>query len=296
MKDGLYFWLPVIGYCSFGFTAALMMYHLIQFSLPSVHRRMRLRALSFDLGLEKRLPGWLRAILLPRSLAVREQFKELLFAAGAGIDVAVYFILKRCMASAAIILAGWSIVGWDEQIILQVWGFTMSIVILIAAGFDRVWLEQSGRHRRNRIIREIYHLCHQLSYYAGARMNLHGKLTKCTPFTRKIRTEWTLLLQEWYEDPDEALYRFRTRLGTDEAYSFSETLGALRQGESEAFYQLLRQRIASYKEHMELYQEGKQESYSYMLFVLAGIPIMNTFRVFVHPWVEEGRKLFDTLQ
>lgn len=105
-----------------------------------------------------------------------------------------------------------------------------------------------------------------------------------------------MLLQEWYEDPEEALYRFRIRVGTDEAYSFAETLSALRQGESESFYDLLRQRIADYKDSLELYKEGRRESYSYVLFVLAGIPIMNTFRVFIHPWVEEGRKLFDTLQ
>lgn len=285
-----------IGYFAVWLCLTVLLYQLVRLSLPAVHRRFRLQALSHESGLEQRMPRWLRPILLPLNPERVALYKELLLVAGAGIDVMLYFVLKRCTWFATLLLVEWMLLDGFADGVIQVWGYTMAAIVVVLTGFDRVWLEQAGRHRRSRITGEIYALCHQLSYYAGARLHLHGKLMRCLPFTTKLRTEWTLLLQEWYEDPEEALYRFRIRVGTDEAYSFAETLSALRQGESDSFYVLLRQRIADYKESLELYKEGRRESYSYVLFVLAGIPIMNTFRVFLHPWVEEGRKLFDTLQ
>lgn len=285
-----------IGYFTIWLCLAVLLYQIAGFMLPAVNRRFRLQALSHESGLEQRMPRWLRAILLPFNPERVVVYKELLLVAGAGIDVMLYFVLKRCIGLASLLLVTWMLLDGSPDGVIQIWCYTLAAIVVVLAGFDRVWLEQAGRHRRSRITGEIYALCHQLSYYAGARLQLHGKLMRCLPFTRKLRTEWTMLLQEWYEDPEEALYRFRIRVGTDEAYSFAETLSALRQGESESFYDLLRQRIADYKDSLELYKEGRRESYSYVLFVLAGIPIMNTFRVFIHPWVEEGRKLFDTLQ
>jgi hypothetical protein len=32
-----------------------------------------------------------------------------------------------------------------------------------------------------------------------------------------------------------------------------------------------------------------------VLFVLAGLPIMNTFRVFMYPWIVEGQQLFNAI-
>lgn len=103
------------------------------------------------------------------------------------------------------------------------------------------------------------------------------------------------LLNEWYEDAGEALNRFKHRIGTDEGYSFAETLDALRLHDSEPYYDLLRQRIRDYKEKMELHRESRKETTSYVLFVMAGVPILNTFRVFLYPWVAEGRRLFEML-
>jgi hypothetical protein len=297
MADGLSFhWVQPFGYALFWLLSAFALYQLFHALLPNLNRRFRLYALPTDSGMEQRIPRMLRRLLIPRKAEVREIYKALLQASGAGIPAALYFVLKRTAAGAASVFLLWGMIGMGQGGTVQVWCVTMSVMILIAIGFDRVWLEAAGRRRRSRIIAEIYTLCHQLSYYAGSAMNLHGKLSRCAPFTARIRREWQQLLNEWYEDPDEALHRFRSRLGTEEAYSFAETLNALRLGESEAFYRLLRQRIADYKAQLELLKEGRRESFSYVLFVLAGLPIMNTFRVFIYPWVREGQKLFDALK
>lgn len=74
-----------------------------------------------------------------------------------------------------------------------------------------------------------------------------------------------------------------------------ETLDALRLHESPEYYELLRVRIADYKEKIELAKESRKESTSYFLFVIAGIPILYTFQIFIYPWVREGQKLFQSL-
>jgi hypothetical protein len=103
------------------------------------------------------------------------------------------------------------------------------------------------------------------------------------------------MLGEWYHDSEGALRRFKLRLGTEEGVSFAETIDSLRMHEDEQFYELLRERIHDYKEKLEFAKESHKESASYLLFILAGIPIMYTFSVFIYPWVREGQKLFDTL-
>ncbi len=126
-------------------------------------------------------------------------------------------------------------------------------------------------------------------------MNLHSKLLRCLPYTKTIRGELDLLTREWYESAEKAMKQFKNRLGTEEGISFAETLDSLRLNESEHFYDLLRQRIQDYKDKIDLTKESKKESHSYLLFILAGIPILNTFRVFVYPWVQEGQRLFESL-
>jgi hypothetical protein len=288
--------LQAAGYALVWLLTAFSLYQWFRALLPGLNRRFRLYALPADSGMELRLPRLITRLFLPRKAQTRDIYAALLQAGGAGIPVTVYFVLKRSVAGAAAAFVLWGSTGMGPGGTAQVWGMTAAVAALVAVAFDRVWLEAAARRRRSRIVAEIYTLCHQLSYYAGSNMNLHGKLSRCTPFTAKIRREWQQLLNEWYEDPDEALHRFRTRLATDEAYSFAETLHAMRLGESEAFYRLLRQRIADYKAQLELMKEGRRETFSYVLFVLAGIPILNTFRVFIYPWVNEGRKLFDALQ
>lgn len=151
------------------------------------------------------------------------------------------------------------------------------------------------RQRRNKMLADICVIHRQLLYYAESSLNLHGKLVRCLPYAKSIRKELHLLTNEWYEHPDSAIRRLKTRLGSEEGYSFAETLQSLRLHEHERYYDLLRRRIADYKDKLELLKAGRKESMSYLLFVIAGIPIMYTFRLFMYPWVAEGQKLFETL-
>src|SRR5690606_10141130 len=149
--------------------------------------------------------------------------------------------------------------------------------------------------RRYRIIREIDAISRHLLYTGGRPINLHGRLLSCLPFTRVLRAEWYRMTADWYQGAAEALRHFQERLGTGEARAFAETLNALRQYEDDSYYDLLRERIADNKERMALLRESRKEALSYLLLVLAGVPIMFTFRLFIHPWVVEGQKLFQLL-
>ncbi|WJH37125.1 hypothetical protein N6H14_16495 [Paenibacillus sp. CC-CFT747] len=160
---------------------------------------------------------------------------------------------------------------------------------------DKPVLEALVRQRSYRIVKEIYAVSNQLLYYNGSRMNLHGKLTRCLPYTRILRNDLRQLLNDWYQDADQALRTFKDRLGTDDGAGFAETLQSMRLHEHEAFYELLKQRIQDFKDKLDLIKEGKKETTSYLLFVLAGLPILNTFRIFIYPWVQEGQKLFQQL-
>src|SRR5690606_19026827 len=122
-----------------------------------------------------------------------------------------------------------------------------------------------------------------------------GRLMRCLPLTRMIRGELTGLLNEWYHDPDQALSRFERRLGTEEAHGFAEILRSMRMHESEEVYGLLREMVNEYKARTELAKEGRKETFSYVLFVLAGIPILYMFQVFLYPWVLEASRLFEAL-
>jgi hypothetical protein len=135
----------------------------------------------------------------------------------------------------------------------------------------------------------------QLLYYSGSRLHLHGKLTRCLPFTKLMRADMQLLLNEWYHRPDTALSRFRERLGTSDAYGFVETLRTLRMGESEEVYDMMREMAKEYKAKIDLAKAGRKETVSYVLFVLAGIPILYTFQIFLYPWVQQSQRLFDLL-
>src|SRR5690606_35672412 len=137
-----------------------------------------------------------------------------------------------------------------------------------------------SRKRSQQIMKEIYLISNQLLYYNGSRLSLHHKLSQCLPFTRVIRSEVQLLLNEWYSGAEQAIRSFKQRLSTDEAYSFAETINSIRLFENDDYYLLLRQRIQDYKEKLELAKDSRKETTSYVLFVIAGIPILNTFRIF----------------
>lgn len=174
-----------------------------------------------------------------------------------------------------------------------------AIVAAIAAfslvWFDRPLLEAFKRYRTDRIRREIIIVSQQLLYYAGSRLHLHGKLMRCLPYMRLMRWEMQLMLNEWYHDPDGAITRFRDRMGTGEAYGFAETIRSLRLNESDEVFDMMREAVVEYKARMELAKAGRKETMSYVLFVLAGIPILYTFQIFLYPWVQQSRQLFDVL-
>ncbi|BBI35269.1 hypothetical protein [Cohnella abietis] len=180
-----------------------------------------------------------------------------------------------------------SVFSWNLLFVL--------LVIIVMAACDRMWLQSFRRYRTDRIRREIVAVSSQLLYYTGSRLHLHGKLMKCLSLTRHIRAEMGLLLNEWYHDADAALKRFKERLGTDEAYGFAESMRSLRLNESQEIYDLLREVVQDYKAQMDLAKDSRKETTSYLLFVLAGIPILYTFQIFLYPWVQEAAKLFDAL-
>jgi hypothetical protein len=223
---------------------------------------------------------------------------QLLKACGFPLDAMFYLIWKRCAVLLSLLIGAGSLMLAKRGVLAETLAIYIGLaaaIVLILAACDKTLLEAARIRRARKIVREVYVVSHQLLYYNGSRMNLHTKLTRCLPLTRYIRNEFQLLLNEWYYNADAALQRFKDRLGTEEAHSFAETLNSLRMHECNSYYNLLKQRIDDYKEKLDLAKESRKETTSYLLFVLAGIPILNTFRVFIYPWVTEGQKLFQTL-
>jgi hypothetical protein len=264
-------------------------------------RRRRWRKQRFNLRVNKPhlWPGWLLAVLFMRDSPVKQERSQLLAAAGISVSVFSYELSRRLVGLFFGAIGGWGIAAVNRPAIPSpaqpVLMAAAAICCLLPVCFDKVVLQALRKQRATRIIGEIYVLSNHLLYYSGSQMNLHSKLLRSVPYTRTIRKELSLLLGEWYHNAEEAIQRFKSRLGTDEAYSFAETIRSLRLNESPEYYDLLRERIRDYKEKMELARDSKKETASYALFVIAGVPILNTFRVFVYPWVMEGQKLFNSL-
>jgi hypothetical protein len=266
-------------------------------------KRRRIRLAQLRDGLTSGVPpAWLLLLCAVR-IGERDkwaEWRQLLAGAGLRVEVLWYVCLKRMgIAVLAAAASGmWMYRDrWEGLLkvhpILPVLGIGCLALGLIS---DRLFLESMKRHRTNKMMEEIFAVSRQLLYFAGSPLHLHGKLARCTPYTRLIRRDWQQLLNDWYYDADEAISRFRYRLGTEEAYGFAETLQSLRQYDNEAYYSLLRQRVEDFKEKLELLRDSRKESVSYVLFVLAGMPVMYTFQIFIHPWVQEGKRLFDSLQ
>jgi len=240
---------------------------------------------------------WLRRLRLSRKETSFTEREALLSGCGFEGDAAIYIAARRAALAvlpAALLLgsAGWHFAagGWPPP--FAIGGLA---ALSVALRFDRPWLKSVQRMRSQRITKEVYVISSQLLYFAGANMHLHTKLSRCIPFAKALQGDLQRLLAEWYHDSEEALRRFKHRLGTDDGASFVETLDSLRLHESEEFYALLRQRIQDYKEKLELAKESRKETTSYFLFVIAGVPILYTFQVFIYPWVREGQKLFESL-
>ena len=243
----------------------------------------------------------LRVLFITREHQRFAERELLLKGCGFTADAAWYFVGKHI----AIVLANGMLLAALVLLRLQLAlpaTMSPSFIIAFAASallflyFDKSWLRSIRRMRTLQITKEIYIISNQLLYLSDSQLHIHAKLTRAVPFTRVIRSDLEQMLADWYHHPRQALQRLKVRLGTEEGLSFIETIDALRQHESVHYYELLKQRISDYKDKIELAKESKKESTSYVLFVLAGIPILYTFQVFIYPWVREGQKLFMTLQ
>ncbi|GAA3410936.1 hypothetical protein ACFFNY_18840 [Paenibacillus hodogayensis] len=268
-------------------------------SLPRRRKRWPLVALR-RLALRPTAPGFLLRALGVSERSVQASGRErLLLESGLRLDPLVYELLRRSglLLGSALALSGYAGMqkGWRLPSVEPIYVLVAGLIVIVLLAFDRTLLESSGKYRKQQIMKDIYALSNQLLYYNGSRMSLHAKLSRCMPFCRTIRNDLQLLLNEWYEDAEQAIKRFKRRLGTEEAYSFAETVNSLRLNEHGSYYALLRDRIQDYKEKLDLAKDSRKETTSYMLFVIAGIPILNTFRIFIYPWVQEGQKLFDAL-
>jgi len=244
-------------------------------------------------------PAWLlRLCRAHRDSPALQQRKVLLASCGFAIDPRAYLAFRRLAVFALSLFAFvfWWLEGQGRVSVPGGWAAAPLCVALAAAIlFDDAVLKTMRQYRTERIRGELITVSRQLLYYAGSRLHLHGRLMRCLPLTRMIRGELTSLLNEWYHDPDQALSRFERRLGTEEAHGFTEILRSMRMHESGEGYELLREMVNEYKARTELAKDSRKEAFSYVLFVLAGIPILYMFQVFLYPWVLEASRLFEAL-
>lgn len=241
---------------------------------------------------------WLRIWGTDKDSVALQERRMLLAGCGIRYPPEAYLAYRRCLLFTLPVIGGIVYVMQEKGEISVVLSWNIFFALLLVVGLivsDRMWLQSLRRYRIDRIRREIVAVSSQLLYYTGSRLHLHGKLMKCLVLTRHIRGEMGLLLNEWYHDADYALKRFKERLGTDEAYGFAESMRSLRLNESEEIYDMLREIVRDYKAQIELAKDSRKETTSYLLFVLAGIPILYTFQIFLYPWVQEAAKLFDAL-
>lgn len=246
-----------------------------------------------------RMPAWWLTLwqAAEESAALQER-RVLLTGCGIRIPPEAYLACRRfaifcCVAACGMIY--WLSTGeWLSDSTALYVGSVVA-VLLVVCMYDQSWLQAYKQFRTDRIRKEIVSVSSQLLYYVGSRQHLHAQLMKCLPLTRQIRTEMNFMLNEWYHDADAALSQFKERLGTDEAYGFAETLRSMRLDNGEAFYDMLREVVREYKNKTELAKHSRKETTSYLLFVLAGIPILYMFQIFLYPWVHEAANLFDAL-
>lgn len=285
-------WAALVGQYVLGFLFVGSLLRMLSVKRP---RFAHLAAFRWQ---HKHVPDkWLSFVRISRIDPGFKERERLLAGCGYIGDAAIYVLARR------LFLAGvplWVILIYSlSQLPLRLFPsyappLLLAVVILLLL-WDQPWLEAFRRTRSERMTKEIFIVSNQLLYLAGSSLHVHTKLMRCLPFTRTMRSDFQMLLGEWYHDAEGALRRFKLRLGTEEGLSFVETIDSLRLHESEHYYDLLRERINDYKEKLELAKDSRKESTSYVLFVLAGIPILYTFQIFIYPWVREGQKLFSSL-
>ncbi|MDF2815059.1 MAG: hypothetical protein K0Q81_1259 [Paenibacillus sp.] len=292
-------WLGWISYGSLFVMVFISMYYAL---LSGYRKRGRWPVLNWNKWMkQQRYPAWwLKVLGIQLGTPGLEQKKQLLVRSGFQVDLIDYEVIRRLLSFLAVVvvLLGTTaarLQGMDRYI-EPVYLLLCGGIMLLLLGTDRVILKAISKQRSQQIMKEIYVLSNQLLYYNGSRQSLHHKLSRCIPFTRVVRGELQLLLNEWYSGAEQSIRRFKQRLSTDEAYSFAETINSIRLYENDNYYALLRERIQDYKEKLGLAKDSRKETTSYVLFLIAGLPILNTFRIFIYPWVMEGQKLFQTLQ
>ncbi|HIW33924.1 MAG TPA: hypothetical protein IAA29_14175 [Candidatus Paenibacillus intestinavium] len=258
--------------------------------------------------IERKLWGWHKREPSPKLLRIVrideqlvKQSKRAILWAGCGIDYSIvaYMLLRKVVlwtgyASMTIFLLSMQFIPlhWTTNRVVILF---ILLGIIVAIHLDEYWLKGYRQLRANSITKEIYAISGQLLYFADSKLHIHTKLRKCLPYSRLLRKDMEILLADWYHDPIIALQRFKRAIGTEEGISFVDTIDALRQHNNEDFYTLLRTRLLDYKDTIELAKEGRKETASYVLFVIAGIPILYTFQVFIYPWVQEVNKLLSLM-
>ncbi|CAN7631019.1 hypothetical protein [Paenibacillus sp. LjRoot56] len=265
--------------------------------LPARKRRWRSLQVKSTLK-EAEIPQMLYKMLGMSTKAV-EAKRQLLLGCGIWLNANLYEGTRRLLLAVTLLVGGMGYAAfghsWITLHMQPAYVLVGAAVVSIFLIWDGKVLAQLKEKRSQRIVRDIYAISRQLLYYNDSKLNLHDKLSLCVGQTTSTRVHVQLLLNEWYQGAEEAISHFKKRLGTEEAHSFGETLNALRLNEHGGYYELLKQRIQDYKEKMELIRDSKKETVSYVLFVLAGLPILNTFRVFMYPWIAEGQRLFDAI-
>ncbi|GGG09180.1 hypothetical protein [Paenibacillus abyssi] len=287
------FWAAMAGQYIFGFICAAALLRALLIRKP---RWMHVVSTHW----QKRLvPDRLLHLLgMNRAKASFTEREALLTGIGFTGDPAIY-VLARTILLAVLPCAAAGLY-FLSRLASEIAAYSTVCYTLIGLGaaivfWDGPWLEALKNMRTQRMIKEIYIISNQLLYLSGSSLNIHAKLMRCLPYTRALRGDLQRLLGEWYHDADGALRRFKQRIGTEEGLSFVETITSLRLHESEEYYRLLRERIQDYKEKIDLAKESRKESASYVLFILAGVPILYMFQIFIYPWVQEGQKLFQSL-
>lgn len=135
----------------------------------------------------------------------------------------------------------------------------------------------------------------QLVYLRDFPMNLHSKLQKCIPLSGCIRPYLVQLTMDWYMDPIRAIEQFRTQLNHNQADGFCDTLRALFEVGDEQFYEHLKSRMLDLKLLLRQRKEAQKETRSYMFFILAGIPLIHSFQIFLYPWLAESSNVIQTI-
>lgn len=280
------------------FAAVYVSIHSLLHGLRRERRGLPFMRIRMMLERERRY-RWFRSwFLVPREPSIMAEIQGLLEASGLKIDALDYTASKRLLGFMFSLLLSLSYIAWKLELMpgdQLLWATGICVMVIALLLNDKIILRMIREQRRARIVRDVQIVSSQLLYYRHSRMNVHSQLQRCVPLALFIRKELQLLVNEWYEGSSEALQKFRRRLATDEADDFAETLNALRMYGSERYYDLLEERIRSYKEKLSLIREGRKEAASYILFLISGIPIMYTFLIFIYPWVAESRVLFDAL-